>query len=101
VDFIGPNRTSGGAALAVRSGVVLAIVDLTAYGTTVIVDHGEQVATVYGHLAKVLVEVGQEVEEGNGLGLVGSTGLSTGAHLHFELWVDGETVNPLPYLALP
>ena len=101
VDFIGPNRTSGGAALAVRSGVVLAIVDLTAYGTTVIVDHGEQVATVYGHLAKVLVDVGQEVKEGNGLGLVGSTGLSTGAHLHFELWVDGQTVNPLPYLALP
>ena len=56
---------------------------------------------MYGHLAKVLVEVGQEVEEGDGLGLVGSTGLSTGAHLHFELWVDGETVNPLPYLALP
>jgi len=101
VDFIGPNRTSGGSALAVKSGVVLAVVDLTAYGTTVIVDHGQQVATVYGHLSSVSVEVGQEVQRGADLGLVGSTGLSTGAHLHFELWTDGAPVNPLPYLALP
>ena len=101
VDFIGPNRTSGGAALAVKSGVVTAVADLTAYGTTVIVDHGEQIATVYGHLREVLVEVGQEVEQGMGLGLVGSTGLSTGAHLHLELWAGGKTVNPLLYLTLP
>jgi len=101
VDFIGPNRTSGGAALAVATGTVIAVTDLTAYGTAIIVGHGQRMATVYGHLKSALVEPGQEVAAGTPLGLVGSTGLSTGAHLHFELWLDGEPVNPVPYLVLP
>ncbi len=101
VDFIGPNRTSGGAALAVASGTVIAVADLTAYGTTVIVDHGNQVASVYGHLKGLMVETGQQLELGSPLGLVGSTGLSTGAHLHMELWLNGATVDPLPYLVIP
>lgn len=101
VDFIGPNRTSGGAALAVASGTVVAVTDLTAYGTTVIVDHGGQVASVYGHLKSSEVEPGQEVEVGASLGFVGSTGVSTGAHLHMELWLNGATVDPLLYLVMP
>ena len=101
VDFIGPNRTSGGAALAVASGTVMAVSDLTAYGTTIIVDHGEQIASVYGHLKEATVEPGQEVGVGASLGVVGSTGLSTGAHLHMELWLNGATVDPLLYLMMP
>ena len=101
IDLIGPNRTSGGAALVVASGTVIAVADLTAYGTTVIVDHGEQIASVYGHLKESMVEPGQEVEVGAALGFVGSTGVSTGAHLHMELWLNGATVDPLPYLVMP
>lgn len=101
IDFIGPNRTSGGAALAVRSGTVIAVVDLVAYGRTVVVDHGDQVATIYGHLKESLVNAGAAVERGEPLGWVGSTGLSTGAHLHFELRVQGKAVDPGPYLVLP
>tara|TARA_Y100001970_G_scaffold179520_1_gene218503 strand:+ start:57776 stop:59104 length:1329 start_codon:yes stop_codon:yes gene_type:complete len=100
IDFIGPNRTSGGAALSVRSGTVMAVIDLVAYGTTVVVDHGGQVATVYGHLKESLVVTGAEVEQGDPLGWVGSTGLSTGAHLHFELRLQSEAVDPGPYLLL-
>ena len=101
IDFIGPNRTSGGAALAVRSGTVMAVVDLVAYGTTVVVDHGGQVATIYGHLKEPLVVAGAGVEQGDPLGWVGSTGLSTGPHLHFELRLESKAIDPGPYLVLP
>ena len=101
VDFIGPNRTSGGSALALTGGTVIAATDLVAYGTTVIVDHGQQIATVYGHFKESLVAAGQVVQLGTPLGQVGSTGLSTGVHLHLELWLDSATVDPVPYLALP
>ena len=87
--------------MAVASGTVIAVADLAAYDTTVIVDHGEQVASVYGHLKDSKVEPGQEVEVGASLGFVGSTGVSTGAHLHMELWLNGATVDPLPYLVMP
>ena len=87
--------------MAVRSGTVIAVVDLVAYGRTVVVDHGDQVATIYGHLRESLVNVGAAVERGEPLGWVGSTGLSTGAHLHFELRVRGKAVDPGPYLVLP
>jgi murein DD-endopeptidase MepM/ murein hydrolase activator NlpD len=79
----------------------MAVSDLTAYGTTIIVDHGEQIASVYGHLKEATVEPGQEVGVGASLGVVGSTGLSTGAHLHMELWLNDATVDPLLYLMMP
>jgi len=67
------------------------------YGRTVIVDHGD-VTTLYGHASKLLVRKGQTVEAGESIARVGSTGVSTGPHLHFEIRVNGRAVNPLKYL---
>lgn len=66
-----------------------------------VLDHGNGVTTCYGHCAAVLVEAGAEVRAGQPVALVGSTGRSTGPHLHFEVRVDGRAVDPLPYLLRP
>lgn len=69
------------------------------YGETVVLDHGGGLLTLYAHQSVLAVEVGDEVQRGDVIGFIGSTGLSTGPHLHFEVWVDGRTaVDPLPYL---
>lgn len=70
------------------------------YGNTVVIDHGGDLLTLYAHMSVVLVEPGEEVELGDQIGLVGSTGLSTGPHLHFEVWEEGgRAVDPRPYLS--
>ena len=63
-----------------------------------VIDHGGQVATVYAHQSEFLVEFGQEVRRGQIIGLVGSTGYSTGPHLHLELRLFGAPTDALPYL---
>jgi murein DD-endopeptidase MepM/ murein hydrolase activator NlpD len=68
------------------------------YGTTVIVDHGNDIRTIYGHLSKVGVKSGERIERGTILGLTGNTGRSTGPHLHYEIRVKGHAVNPRAYL---
>jgi murein DD-endopeptidase MepM/ murein hydrolase activator NlpD len=68
------------------------------HGLSVILDHGEEVTTRYFHASRVLVEEGDLVVAGDVIALVGSTGMSTGPHLHFELVIDGEEVDPLDYL---
>lgn len=68
------------------------------YGNLIEVDHGNGLTTRYGHLSEIGVEVGQEVVRGEEIGKVGSTGRSTGPHLHYEVRIDGETVNPRSYL---
>jgi murein DD-endopeptidase MepM/ murein hydrolase activator NlpD len=68
------------------------------YGNTVIVDHGDGYQTLYGHNQRNLVRVGDVVRAGQELAKVGSTGRSTGAHLHFEVHVNGRPVNPMAYL---
>jgi len=68
------------------------------YGNYVIISHGNGFRTLYGHMSKILVTRGQKVAKGQQIGLVGSTGHSTGPHLHFEIYKNGAITNPLPYL---
>ncbi len=68
------------------------------YGNYCVIDHGNGYTTLYGHARDIYVKVGQKVSRGKAIGEVGSTGTSTGAHLHFEVRVNGGTVNPLNYL---
>jgi murein DD-endopeptidase MepM/ murein hydrolase activator NlpD len=74
------------------------------YGLMVVLSHGSDTETRYAHLSEILVQDGQEVKQGTVIGLVGSTGLSTGPHLHFELWrklADGWTaLDPTPQLVI-
>jgi murein DD-endopeptidase MepM/ murein hydrolase activator NlpD len=70
------------------------------YGNLVEIDHGSGIATRYGHLSAILVEEGQQVEVGTIIGRVGSTGRSTGPHLHYETRIDGQPVDPLRYLKM-
>ena len=65
------------------------------YGNVVIINHGNNIQTFYGHLSKVLVKKGQEVKQGEVIAKMGTTGLSTGPHLHFEIRINGEHVDPL------
>lgn len=68
------------------------------YGNVVYVDHGSGLSTRYGHLSKINVAVGQTVGTGDVIGLVGSTGRSTGPHLHYEVRINNQPVDPKPYL---
>ncbi len=79
--------------LAPSDGVVLMAEKLEARGNAILVDHGWGLVTGYWHLSRLDVKVGQRVSRGEQLGLVGSTGLSTGSHLHWEVWVNGVSVD--------
>ena len=68
------------------------------YGNLVIIDHGNGVSTYYGHCSRIYVSEGQEVTAGDTIAAVGSTGYSTGNHLHFEIRFNGEQVNPETYI---
>jgi murein DD-endopeptidase MepM/ murein hydrolase activator NlpD len=70
----------------------------TGYGNTVEVDHGHGFKTRYGHLSAISVVVGQHVAVGQRIGAMGSTGRSTGTHLHYEVWVDGRPQNPMRFV---
>jgi murein DD-endopeptidase MepM/ murein hydrolase activator NlpD len=69
------------------------------YGKHVVIDHGNGVRSLYGHLKEIDVNLGQQVEQGQVVGLVGSTGRSTGPHLHYELLVQGSPVDPRGFLS--
>jgi len=68
------------------------------YGLTVILEHSADIRTIYGHLSKIHVKAGQRVERGADLGVSGNTGRSSGPHLHYEILVKGQPVNPRAYL---
>jgi murein DD-endopeptidase MepM/ murein hydrolase activator NlpD len=68
------------------------------YGVTVILDHGHDVRSLYGHMSKTVVQAGQKVERGTVIGYTGNTGRTSGPHLHYEIIVRGAPVNPRAYL---
>ncbi len=85
--------------LAAASGTVItATYNSGGYGYYIIVDHGGGICTLYAHSSKLLVKVGDKVNRGDVIALVGTTGASTGNHLHFEVRVNGKTTDPLDYL---
>jgi len=69
------------------------------YGNVIFIDHADGRQTRYAHLSKVLVKVGQTVKQGDKIALSGSTGVSTGPHVHFEILIDGKQVDPLKYVS--
>ena len=94
LDFPAPPGTPVQAA---ADGTVVEAEFNVAYGNYVIIDHEEGCSTVYAHMDEILTEVGETVKMGDQIGTVGSTGRSTGPHLHFELRIDGEPVDPSDY----
>ena len=85
--------------VAANDGIVVKAGYNGAYGNMVIIDHGGGVQTLYAHVSEILVKVGDVVKKGETAVLkVGSTGYSTGAHAHFEVRINGETTDPLPYI---
>lgn len=91
IDFGGP---VGSPIVAAASGVVISAGYHGGYGNAVIIDHGGGISTLYGHCSRVFVQSGQRVSAGQRIAAVGSTGLSTGPHLHFEVRKNGTPINP-------
>lgn len=96
IDLAAPKGTPIYAAAAGE--VVVSEFGNSGYGRHVVVDHGYGIATLYGHCSVLFVEPGDHVEPGDLIGTMGSTGRSTGSHLHFEVRLDGNAVDPLDYL---
>lgn len=94
VDLVSSNRSI----LAADDGVVSFVGTKSGYGNCIIIDHKNGYETLYGHLSKISVKKGQVVEKGDKIGVMGSTGRSTGTHLHFEIHKNGSIQNPLKYL---
>lgn len=80
---------------AAGSGKVITASYIRGYGNTIVIDHGGGISTLYGHCSRLYARVGQSVKTGEKIAAVGSTGNSTGPHLHFEVRVNGKPVNPL------
>jgi len=89
---------TGTAVRAPAAGTVVTAGRYAEYGNAVIVDHGQEIKTLYGHLSKLSVTPGQTVERGTILAYSGNTGRSSGPHLHYEILIKGRPVNPRAYL---
>ncbi len=85
--------------LAANSGTVIKAGYNNSYGYMVMIDHGGGIVTLYAHSSKLLVKTGDEVKKGQVIALIGSTGMSTGPHLHFEVRINGVYQNPLDYVS--
>lgn len=83
---------------AAADGVVERADWFSSYGLYVAIEHGGEIETRYGHMSRLNVYAGQQVHKGDLIGYVGSTGRSTGPHLHYEVRISGTAVNPIPYL---
>lgn len=95
VDISAPMHTP---VIAPAAGTVVTAGSEKSLGNVIVVSHGYGYKTIYGHLAKLIVRTGQTVKRGDVLGEVGSTGLSTGPHLHYEIEVNGNAVDPIKYV---
>ena len=98
IDFAG---SEGAPILAAAGGIVVSAEHHPQYGNIVEIDHGNDLVTRYAHASRLLVKVGEMVMRGAKIAEVGSTGRSTGAHLHFEVLQRGVAVNPVQFLQLP
>lgn len=85
---------------ATADGIVVKASWKGAYGKTVMIDHGNGIKTLYGHLTKISVKEGDNICRGQRLGFAGSTGRSTGPHVHYEVRVNGKPKNPMPFVKL-
>jgi murein DD-endopeptidase MepM/ murein hydrolase activator NlpD len=94
----GTDFAGGRTALSAAAGTVTDVRMRAGYGLTVVIDHGNGIATVYAHLASSAVTAGQAVGQGQAVGTVGHSGDATGDHLHFEVRVHGATTDPLAWL---
>ncbi|MGE5602787.1 MAG: M23 family metallopeptidase [Nitrososphaerales archaeon] len=92
------SAAAGTPVYAPADGVVVLAEKLFVRGNAIVLDHGNGVFTGYWHLSEIGVKPGERVEAGQGIGKVGTTGLSTGAHLHWEMRVEGEAVDPLQWV---
>lgn len=95
IDIAAPTGTP---IVASAAGIVIEASYMRGYGNTVIVDHGGGVSTLYAHCSRIFVREGQRVRQGERIAAIGSTGLSTGPHLHFEIRINGRPVNPMSRL---
>ena len=95
IDLAGPIGTQ---IRATADGYVQRSEWVSGYGNLVELSHGRGIQTRYGHLSKLLVAPGQRVKRGDLIALMGSTGRSTGSHLHYEVRIDGKAVNPTPFM---
>lgn len=84
--------------IAPASGTVIFAGDKAAYGNCVVIDHGRDITTLYGHLQRFIVKPGDKVERGQHIGNVGNTGRSTGPHVHYEVRINGVPINPRRYV---
>jgi murein DD-endopeptidase MepM/ murein hydrolase activator NlpD len=95
VDIVAPKGTS---VKSPANGMVIYTGRTKLNGYTIIIEHGYGYSTLYAHLKNYIVKDGQQVKRGDIIGYVGSTGLSTGDHLHYEVWKNKKRINPLPYI---
>lgn len=95
VDFAGKMDSD---VIAVASGVVTWSDKRYGYGNMIEINHGKGFVTRYGHNKELLVKIGDTIKKGQSIALMGSTGRSTGPHVHFEVWRDGRTVDPMRYI---
>ena len=96
IDLAGPVGTP---IYATADGVVSASgYNSGGYGNLIKIDHGRGIETRYGHLSSIMVSPGQRIARGQQIGRMGSTGRSTGSHLHYEVRIDGRAVNPIPFM---
>ena len=89
---------TGAYIIAANDGIVIKSMYTTGYGNMVMIDHGGGVSTEYGHGSEIIAQTGQEVKKGDIIMKAGSTGWSTGPHLHFEVRINGTAVDSLPYI---